>query len=64
MQSLLTTREAAEILRVHTVTLSQWAKHGRIPATKVGGAWRFSKAALQAWLDDPARSPSQTVHHE
>jgi len=58
MQSLLTTKEAAEILRVHTVTLSQWAKRGRIPATKVGGAWRFSKDALQAWLDDPTRCPT------
>lgn len=54
-QELLTTKEAAAFLRVHMVTLSQWAKQGYVPAMKVGKNWRFARHELTAWLNDPVR---------
>ncbi len=35
-EDLLTIAEAAEILRVSTVTLSRWRRQGRLPTLKVG----------------------------
>ncbi|MEW6351459.1 MAG: helix-turn-helix domain-containing protein [Thermodesulfobacteriota bacterium] len=51
----MTTKEAAAFLRVHMVTLSQWAKKGYVPGVKVGKNWRFSRPKLTAWLNDPHR---------
>lgn len=52
---LMTTKEAAAFLRVHMITLSQWAKHGYVPGMKVGKNWRFARHELTAWLNDPVR---------
>lgn len=52
---LMTTKEAAAFLRVHMITLSQWAKHGYVPGMKVGRNWRFARHELTAWLNDPVR---------
>lgn len=52
---LMTTKEAAAFLRVHMITLSQWAKHGYVPGLKIGKNWRFDRHELTAWLNDPAR---------
>lgn len=55
MQDWLTTREAAALLKVHPLTLSQWAFHGKVPAAKVGRAWRFSQRELEVWMRDPVK---------
>jgi excisionase family DNA binding protein len=55
MQDWLTTREAAALLKVHPLTLSQWAFHGKVPAAKVGRAWRFSQHELEVWMRDPVK---------
>jgi excisionase family DNA binding protein len=49
---LLTTKEAAQLLRMHPDTLSRMAKAGKVPATKPFGVYRFHKATLLAWLDE------------
>lgn len=54
-EQLMTTKEAAAFLRVHMITLSQWAKHGYVPGMKVGKNWRFARHELTAWLNDPVR---------
>lgn len=46
LPELLTTKEAALILRVEIDTLRRLAKAGQVPAVKVGGDWRFLKARL------------------
>jgi excisionase family DNA binding protein len=46
LPELLTTREAALVLRVEIDTLRRLAKAGQIPAVKVGGDWRFFKTRL------------------
>jgi excisionase family DNA binding protein len=47
---VLTLPEAARFLRVKRGILEKLVDKGRVPARKVGDEWRFSRAALQAWL--------------
>ena len=49
-RNLMTTKEAARYLKLHYVTLYKLAQQGRIPASKIGGSWRFSKNLLDDWL--------------
>jgi excisionase family DNA binding protein len=48
---VLTLCEAAEFLRVHENTLLRLATAKKVPGRKVGGRWRFSREALQRFLD-------------
>ena len=50
MNETLTPIEAGLYLNVHVRTIYRLAKKGMVPARKVGGRWRFSKAALDEWL--------------
>jgi len=50
---ILTTREAAELLKVNPVVLARWANEGRIPAARLGNRrWRFRRQELIEWLFD------------
>ena len=46
----MTTKEAAEYLRLNYMTVYKLAQRGRIPASKVGGNWRFKKEILDEWI--------------
>lgn len=48
---LLTFDEVKKYLRVSSSTLYRMAQAGKIPASKVGRAWRFKKERIDAWLD-------------
>ena len=52
MQEVLTLREAAAYLRLCPDTVKRRAQAGELPAAKVGRAWRFRRAELDAWLAD------------
>ena len=43
---ILTTEEAADLLRVSSKTVLALARDGELPGTKVGRAWRFLRADL------------------
>jgi len=47
---LLTTKEAAAYLRFKARRLCVLAKEGKIPATKTGRGWRFSREVLQNYV--------------
>jgi excisionase family DNA binding protein len=47
---VLTLEEAAAFLRVPAGMLGAEAEAGRVPARRIGSEWRFSRAALLAWL--------------
>jgi excisionase family DNA binding protein len=51
MPDYLTLQEVADYLRVNTKTIYRLLETGRIPATKVGHQWRFSKSAIDEWLN-------------
>jgi excisionase family DNA binding protein len=48
--STLDLSEAARLLKVHPKTLQKLARHGVIPAVKVGRAWVFLDSLLFDWL--------------
>ena len=50
MQELMTIQEAASYLRIKDSTLYKLAQQGKVPGTKVGGAWRFKRNVLDDWL--------------
>ena len=50
MSDLMTTKEAAEYLKLNYMTIYKLSQQGRIPASKIGGNWRFRKALLDDWL--------------
>ncbi|MDP2172011.1 MAG: helix-turn-helix domain-containing protein [Rhodocyclaceae bacterium] len=55
--------EAAEILDVVVGTLQVWRSTGRygIPFIKVGRKVRYSRTALNAWLESRTRSSGATA---
>ena len=56
---ILTIPEVAELLRIAEKTVYTLAQRAEIPAFKVGGQWRFSRGAIQAWISERSR----TGHH-
>jgi excisionase family DNA binding protein len=47
---LLTTKEAAELLRVSPWTISAWLSQGKLRRIKAGGRTLIAKADLEAFL--------------
>ena len=50
MSELITVKEAAEYLKLNRMTVYRLAQKRKIPALRVGGAWRFNKDMLDDWL--------------
>jgi excisionase family DNA binding protein len=49
-ESLLTTAQVAEYLKVDKFTVYRLVTQKNIPAFKVGNQWRFNKDMIDAWL--------------
>ncbi len=47
---VLTAGEAGALLRVDEAAVLEAAERGDLPGRKLGDEWRFSQAALLAWL--------------
>ena len=59
---ILTISEVAGYLKVAERTIYHLAGAHKIPAFKVGGAWRFSKSEIDRWIKtQTAGSPSSTA---
>lgn len=52
MDDLLTTKQLMELLRLDRTTIYRMLNDGRLPAVRVGGQWRFSRQAIDAWLTE------------
>ena len=50
-EDIMTLREVAEYLKLAEKTAYRLAADGKIPGFKVGGSWRFRKAAIEDWID-------------
>ncbi len=48
--AIMTIGEVAEYLKVTERTIYRLAGAKQIPAFKVGGSWRFSKADIDSWI--------------
>jgi excisionase family DNA binding protein len=50
--TFLTAKEAAQIARIHPVTLLRWAREGRVPHSRLSSRKIvFPRSQLTAWLD-------------
>ena len=47
----LTVKEVAQYLKLSTDLIYKLAQQGRIPASKVGAAWRFKREKIDRWMD-------------
>jgi excisionase family DNA binding protein len=56
---VLTAAETAGLLRLDEPAVVAAAEAGELPGRRVGGHWRFSRAALLAWLAGDAAPPHQ-----
>ncbi len=49
-KEILTTKEVADYLHIHPLTVHRYAREGKIPAFKIGTDWRFHKKYLDKWI--------------
>lgn len=47
---ILTIKQVADYLKVTDRTIYRLAAAKKIPAFKVGGTWRFSRADIESWI--------------
>jgi excisionase family DNA binding protein len=47
---IMTTREVAEYLNLHKITIINHTAKGIIPGIKIGSRWRFNKQAIDQWV--------------
>ena len=50
---VMNVEQAAKFLQVEDAVVIEMAESGQLPGRKLGTAWRFSRAALVAWLAQP-----------
>lgn len=61
MDKLLTIKQAAEYLQIHTQTLY---KKREIPRTKIGGSIRFKKSDLEEYVEQNTINPPPTLNNQ
>lgn len=47
--------QAAQFLQIEESVVIEMAEAGKLPGRRLGDVWRFSRAALVAWLAKPER---------
>jgi len=50
IKEIMTAKEVAAYLNVHTLTVHRYAREGKIPAFKIGTDWRFHKKYIERWI--------------
>jgi excisionase family DNA binding protein len=53
---VLTLEGVAELLAVEPEEVAALAESGDLPGRRIGGAWRFARGAVLAWLAAGGRS--------
>jgi excisionase family DNA binding protein len=51
---VMSSEQAALLLQIEEALVVELAEAGDLPGRKLGKVWRFSRAALVAWLSEPA----------
>jgi excisionase family DNA binding protein len=46
----MTTKEMANYLKLHQITICKLAKAGKIPSIRIGRVWRFDKEIIDEWI--------------
>ena len=58
MTEIMTTRELANYLKLHEITICKLASQAQIPAFRLGRVWRFDKELIDIWLVDGQKKHS------
>jgi len=64
IETLLTSKEASRVLKIHPKVLERMAKRGDVPALKVGKFWRYRATTLDAWINSKLQSNRQPCRIE
>ncbi len=48
----MTVKELAAYLKLSTDLIYRLAQQGKIPASRVGGRWRFNRDKIDRWMDE------------
>ena len=52
---VLNSEQAGQLLQIDERIVIELAEAGKLPGRKLGPVWRFSRAALVAWLAGPEK---------
>jgi excisionase family DNA binding protein len=52
---VMNAEQAGQFLQLSEAVVTELAEAGKLPGRKLGKAWRFSRAALVAWLSTPEK---------
>jgi excisionase family DNA binding protein len=52
---VMSAEQAGRFLQIEEAAVIELAEAGRLPGRKLGAVWRFSRAALVAWLSTPEK---------
>jgi excisionase family DNA binding protein len=50
LAQIMTTKEVANYLKLHQITICKLSKEGKIPSIRIGWVWRFDKEVIDAWI--------------
>ena len=53
---VLNAQQAGDLLQLDAKVVMELAEAGQLPGRKLGTSWRFSRAALVAWLSTPEKT--------
>jgi len=51
----LTVDECASLLKMSPTTIYRLARQSKLPGTKIGNQWRFSRKLLEEWIEKKSR---------
>ncbi|MBI2855648.1 MAG: helix-turn-helix domain-containing protein [Chloroflexi bacterium] len=57
----MTLQDVAEYLQLSKDLIYRLAQKGKIPASKVGGRWRFKKEKIDQWVEAQSRAAPGTM---
>ena len=58
---IMTLPELAAYLKIAERTVYLYAQRGIVPGVKLGSAWRFRKADIEAWLDQQRKLTEEST---
>ena len=62
MALMMTTKELAQYLKLHEITVCKYAAEGKIPAIRIGRVWRFDKDTVDRWIAAGQNHPGTNDH--
>jgi excisionase family DNA binding protein len=55
----MTTKDLANYLKLHRITIYKYAGEGKIPAIRIGSVWRFDKEGIDKWISEGQEKVAQ-----